>query len=114
MWHLICSRSNRDRQEEIRRLQQDIKNLSNDTAEERRKQEEAKSKTKKVSLIDSERAKYKRSNKAILGGIKGRKTSRVGNGDDVSLWYLIALFLRSDINFTIFRHLQSFKLSSPS
>ncbi|CAO3682877.1 unnamed protein product [Umbelopsis vinacea] len=72
----------KDRQEEIRRLQQDIKNLSNDTAEERRKQEEAKSKTKKVSLIDSERAKYKRSNKAILGGIKGRKTSRVGNGDD--------------------------------
>ncbi|KAI9289377.1 cyclophilin-like domain-containing protein [Umbelopsis sp. AD052] len=72
----------RDRQEEIRRLQQDIKNLNHDTADERRKEEEAKKKVKKVSLIESERAKYKRTNKAIVGGIKGRKRSQVGNDDD--------------------------------
>jgi len=72
----------KERQEEIKRLQQDIKNLNSDTAEERRKEEEARKKAKKVSLIESERAKYKRNNKAILGGIKGRKKSRVGNDDD--------------------------------
>jgi hypothetical protein len=86
----VCLGSNRERQEEIKRLQQDIKNLNSDTAEERRKEEEARKKAKKVSLIESERAKYKRNNKAILGGIKGRKKSRVGNDDDVSFSSLCA------------------------
>ncbi|KAH8547882.1 peptidyl-prolyl isomerase cwc27 [Umbelopsis sp. PMI_123] len=72
----------KDRQEEIRRLQQDIKNLSHDAVEERKKEEAAKKKKQKVSFIESERAKYKRGNKAIIGGIKGRKKSQVGNDDD--------------------------------
>jgi hypothetical protein len=75
----------RARKDEIRKLEQDIKNLGSNAEEERRREEEAKKKTKKVSLIESERAKYKRNNKAIIGGVKGRKTSRVGNDDDVSL-----------------------------
>jgi hypothetical protein len=59
--------------------------LSHDAVEERKKEEAAKKKKQKVSFIESERAKYKRGNKAIIGGIKGRKKSQVGNDDDVRM-----------------------------
>jgi peptidyl-prolyl cis-trans isomerase SDCCAG10 len=59
-----------------------------------------------------ERAKYKRTNKAIVGGTKGRKRSQVGNDDDVSkgvtCWLRISHLLIAHF-FQTFKKFQAFQ-----